>query len=111
MTCRPTFGSIVVRDVYLYSMTSNQQEIRDRAGAMRDRTGNLAPLPSVYPDRSAPIVQNGAGGRETVTVRWGMPSPTFALAWEKTNRGVTNIRISALAALAEPAAPHRRVVP
>ncbi|GAN55544.1 SOS response-associated peptidase [Tanticharoenia sakaeratensis] len=96
----------------LYSMTSNQQAIRDLAGAMQDRTGNLAPLPSIYPDQSAPIVQNGADGREMVMARWGMPSPAFALAGKKTDRGVTNIRNTASPHWRRWLSPqHRCVVP
>src|SRR5258708_4962443 len=41
--------------------------------------GNLAPMPGVYPDYKAPIVRNGAEGRELVTARWGMPSSQHAL--------------------------------
>jgi hypothetical protein len=41
----------------LHSMTSNQRAIRDLARAMEDRTGNLAPLPAIFPDRMAPVVR------------------------------------------------------
>jgi hypothetical protein len=40
----------------LYSVTKGQQAIRELAGAMRDRTGNLPPLYGIFPDYSAPIV-------------------------------------------------------
>ncbi len=77
----------------LYSMTTNQQAIRDLARAMRDMTGNLPALPGIFPDQPAPIVRTGADGiRELVRARWGMPSPTFALAGRKVDRGVTNVR-------------------
>jgi hypothetical protein len=33
----------------LYSVTKGQQAIRELAGAMRDRTGNLPPLPGIFP--------------------------------------------------------------
>ncbi len=39
----------------LYSMTKGQQAIRDMARAMVDRTGNLPPLPGIFPDYEAPI--------------------------------------------------------
>src|ERR1700677_2017107 len=42
----------------LYSITKGQQAIRDLAGAMRDLTCDLPPLPGVFPDYSAPIVSN-----------------------------------------------------
>ena len=65
----------------LYSITKGQQAIRDLAGAMRDLTGNLPMLPGVFPDYSAPIVRTAVDGvRELAMARWGMPSPTFAIA-------------------------------
>ena len=76
----------------LYSMTRDQQSVRDLARAMVDRTGNLPPLPGIFPDYSAPIVRNGGEGRELAMARWGMPSPAFALKGRKTDPGVTNVR-------------------
>jgi putative SOS response-associated peptidase YedK len=73
-----------------------QQEIRELANAMRDTTGNLPPMPGVFPDHAAPIVHTGADGvRELTRGRWGMPSPVFALAGKKVDRGVTNVRNTA----------------
>ena len=43
----------------LYSITKGQQAIREFAGAMHDRTGNLPSLPGVFPDYFAPIVRMG----------------------------------------------------
>jgi len=40
----------------LYSVTKGQQAIRELAGAMHDRTGNLPPLYGIFPDYFAPIV-------------------------------------------------------
>jgi putative SOS response-associated peptidase YedK len=77
----------------LYSLSKGQQAIRDLAGAMRDSTGNLPPLPGVFPDYFAPIVRNGADGvRELTLARWGMPSPIFALKGRNCDPGVTNVR-------------------
>ena len=76
----------------LYSLTKGQAAIRELARAMVDRTGNLPPLPGIFPDYGAPIVRDGADGRELVLARWGMPSPLFALKGKKTDAGVTNIR-------------------
>ena len=77
----------------LYSLVTNQEAIRAITCAMRDSTGNLPPLPGVFPDYSAPIVRNGADGvRELVLARWGLPSPRFALEGKKTDPGVTNVR-------------------
>ena len=76
----------------LYSLTKGQAAIRALARAMVGRTGNLPPLPGIFPDYGAPIVRDGANGRELVLARWGMPSPLFALKGKKTDAGVTNIR-------------------
>ena len=76
----------------LYSITKGQQAIREFAGAMHDRTGNLPSLPGVFPDYFAPIVRNQPDGRELAMARWGMPSPMFALEGKKSDPGVTNIR-------------------
>ena len=76
----------------LYSLTRGQAAIREIARAMVDRTGNLPPLPGIFPDYPAPIVRNGAEGRELSLARWGMPSPVFALKGRKTDPGVTNVR-------------------
>ncbi len=76
----------------LYSLTKGQQAIRELAGAMNDRTGNLPPFPGVFPDYPAPIVRNHPEGRELTMARWGMPSPAFALKGKKSDPGVTNVR-------------------
>jgi putative SOS response-associated peptidase YedK len=76
----------------LYSVTKGQTAIRELARAMIDRTGNMPPLPSVFPDYGAPIVRETPEGRELALGRWGMPSPVFALQGKKTDPGVTNIR-------------------
>lgn len=76
----------------LYSLTKGQAAILAMARAMVDRTGNLPPLPGIYPDYQAPILRNGEEGRELVFARWGMPSPAFALKGRKTDPGVTNVR-------------------
>jgi hypothetical protein len=76
----------------LYSITKGQQAIRQFTGAMRDRTGNMPPLPGIYPNYSAPIVRNQPDGRELTMARWGMPAPLFALKGKKSDPGVTNVR-------------------
>jgi putative SOS response-associated peptidase YedK len=42
----------------LYSITKGQAAIGAFTRAMRDRTGNLPPMPGVFPDYPAPIVRN-----------------------------------------------------
>ena len=76
----------------LYSVTKGQQAIRDLTRAMSDRTGNLPPLPGIFPDYAAPIVRNRPDGRELTMARWGMPSPAFALKGRNSDPGVTNVR-------------------
>ena len=65
----------------LYSMTRNVDAIRRLFGVApaNDHTGNLPALPGIFPDTPAPIVRNGADGRELVMARWGMPSSQKAL--------------------------------
>jgi putative SOS response-associated peptidase YedK len=79
----------------LYAFTKGHQAIRELTRAMFDRTGNLPPLPGIFPDYSAPIVRNTADGRELATARWGMPSPVFALKGRNSDPGVTNVRNTA----------------
>ena len=75
----------------LYSMTKSQAAIREWIRAMRDTTGNLPPMPGIFPDMMAPIVRTGGDGqRELVMARWGMPSPPKFVTG--IDRGVTNIR-------------------
>lgn len=76
----------------LYSLTKGQQAIRDLVSVWKDSTGNLPPLPGIFPNYPAPIVTNTPGGREMRMAKWGMPSPAFALKGKKTDPGVTNVR-------------------
>jgi putative SOS response-associated peptidase YedK len=60
----------------LYSITKGQAAIIAWTRAMRDATGNLPPIPGVFPDYLAPIVRNAPDGvRELSMARWGMPGP------------------------------------
>ena len=76
----------------LYSLTKGQAAILQMARAMVDQTGNMPPLPGIYPDYRAPIVRNGPEGRAMSFARWGMPSPAFALRGRNSDPGVTNVR-------------------
>jgi putative SOS response-associated peptidase YedK len=72
----------------LYSLTKGQSAIRDLFAVKHDRVGNLAPLPAIFPDQSAPIVRmGGEGERELAMARWGMPGPP-----QFGGAPVTNIR-------------------
>jgi putative SOS response-associated peptidase YedK len=75
----------------LYSITKGQAAIIAFARAMRDLTGNLPPMPGVFPDYPAPIVRNGPDGvRELMLARWGMPGPP-----QFGGAPITNIRNTA----------------
>jgi putative SOS response-associated peptidase YedK len=72
----------------LYSVTTNQEAIRRLFRVGRDLTGNLPPLPGIFPDYMAPIVRTAADGeRELTMARWGMPCPP-----QFGGAHVTNIR-------------------
>lgn len=78
----------------LYNALTTQEAMRQLFMDLgwQDRTGNLQPLPEIYPDQMAPVIRHAAqGGVELVRARWGMPTPPMHL---KTGRdpGVTNIR-------------------
>lgn len=73
----------------LYSVTRNQEAVGHLFQATHDCTGNLPPLPAIFPDMIAAVVRGTAGGeRELVMLRWGMP-PAYVCG---VDRGVTNIR-------------------
>ncbi len=46
----------------LYSMTRNQEAIRRLFRVQVDHTGNLPPMPGIFPDYQAPIVRVGGEG-------------------------------------------------
>jgi len=77
----------------LYGHTKGQAAIRAVVRDMAwDRTGNLPPLPGIFPDYPAPIVREAAeGGRELVMVRWGMPSSSQAL-YQAASRRADKLR-------------------
>src|SRR5258708_8091937 len=63
----------------LSPVTTNQAAILALFRVVNRYVGNLAPMPGVFPDYKAPIVRNGAEGRELATARWGMPSSSKPL--------------------------------
>jgi putative SOS response-associated peptidase YedK len=70
----------------LYSITTNQAAISALFRVANQYVGNLAPMPGVFPDYTAPVVRTGAGGREIAAARWGMPSSQKALMDAATKR-------------------------
>lgn len=58
----------------LYSLTKGQAAIIQFTRAMKDSTGNLPPLPGIFPDYKAPVVANRGDISQLCMMRWGMPS-------------------------------------
>ena len=69
----------------LYSITTNQAAIIALFRAINHSVGNLPPMPGVFPDYPAPVVRDDGGGREMVTMRWGMPPPPQGGGYPVTN--------------------------
>src|SRR6202051_4363076 len=63
----------------LYSITTTQAAIIALFRVINRAVGTREPMPGVCPDYRAPIVRNGAEGRELANARWGMPSSSKAL--------------------------------
>ena len=72
----------------LYSLVTPQAEIRASFGVSVDRTGNLPPLPGIFPDQRAPIVRAAEDGKRVLEMfRWGIPGPK-----QFGEHPVTNVR-------------------
>lgn len=71
----------------LYASMTGQRQLTLLTKTLFDRTGNLQPLSSIFPDQMAPIVRNTVEGRELMLARWGMPGPP-----QFGGAPVTNIR-------------------
>lgn len=72
----------------LYASMTGQRALIDFVrNPFKDRTGNLPPLPAIFPDAMAPIIRNTTDGRELMMARWGMPGPP-----QYGGMPVTNIR-------------------
>jgi putative SOS response-associated peptidase YedK len=93
----------------LYSVTTNQEAIRRLFRVGRDLTGNLPPLPGIFPDYMAPVVRVAEdGARELTMMRWGMPCPPqFG---ELSRDEHPQYEEPALAAMARPVIPLHRPV-
>ena len=80
----------------LYSQTKSQDAMRQVFDVVEDvfedDTGNLPPMPGIYPDYMAPIIRQGAKGLWLTKARWGMPTPPTYLVGKRTDPGVTNVR-------------------
>jgi len=76
----------------LYSLGKGQDEIGKFFRSVKDETGNMPPLPGIFPDMQAPVVRVVDGERRLSMLRWGMPTPPQFLKLGAIDRGVTNIR-------------------
>ena len=76
----------------LYSLNKGQDHIRREFRVNWDDTGNLPPLPGIFPDMMAPVVRSDGDGRRLQMMRWGMPTPPQFRTAGAIDRGVTNIR-------------------
>lgn len=65
----------------LYSITKNQDAIRQLFKVQRDSAGNLPSMSGVFPDYEAPVVRKHAEGRELIKMRWDMPPPPKSPHW------------------------------
>ncbi|MGH1575090.1 hypothetical protein ACRAWG_36190 [Methylobacterium sp. P31] len=63
----------------LYSLICPQSEIGWALAAEHDNTGNLPPLPGIFPNTAAPVVRMRDGAYTLSMMCWGMPAPVFAL--------------------------------
>jgi putative SOS response-associated peptidase YedK len=80
----------------LYSLgRQGPAALREAFGVSYDATGNMPELPAIFPDTRAPVVHMRDGERALSMMRWGLPSPAFALKGRKTDPGVTNVRNTA----------------
>ncbi|MET0529412.1 MAG: SOS response-associated peptidase family protein [Microvirga sp.] len=96
----------------LYSLTRQQSEIGKVLSVELDDTGNLPPLPGIFPNTSAPVIRMRDGARALSMMRWGMPSPAFVLRGRKVDPGITNVRNTASPHWRRWLSPeHRRLVP
>jgi hypothetical protein len=78
----------------LYSVIKGQAAIIEASRAMRDTTGKLAPMPSIFPDYPAPIVRNASDGvRELAMARWGMPCLLSSAALRSRTSATRKVRI------------------
>ena len=59
----------------LYSIYTTQEAMRRAFEVGRDSSGNVPPLPAIFPDQMAPVVRTIDGERELIQMRWGFPPP------------------------------------
>jgi putative SOS response-associated peptidase YedK len=75
----------------LYCLNKGQDHLRRFFKVDRDETGNMPPLPGIFPDTMAPVVRQDGNERAMEMMRWGMPTASKYLTGA-IDRGVTNVR-------------------
>ena len=71
----------------LYSLTKGQAAIIAIVRAMRDVTGNLPPMPGIFPDYLAPIARNAPDGG------YRLGAASLALLRVQIREGATLLRV------------------
>ncbi len=66
-------------------LDKSQDAICEAFKVDRDETGNLPPLPAIFPDQMAPIVRIADDERTLSMMRWGFPPPPKAVPQPVTN--------------------------
>jgi hypothetical protein len=59
----------------LCSIITNQAAIASLFRVRSQYVGKLPPMPGMFPDYPALVIQNDAGVREMIMMRWEMPPP------------------------------------
>lgn len=76
----------------LYSYTKPQDVARKFARVERDISGNIPPLPGIFPNMKAPVIRTAADGvRELLMMLWGFPPPIIPGS-KSRNPYLTNVR-------------------
>jgi hypothetical protein len=77
-------------------VTKGQAAILELTRAVRDMTGNLGPMPGVFPDYLAPIVRNAPDGvRELMLTRLGSRDRRSSAARPSQTSAIQKARIGA----------------
>lgn len=71
----PGASSVMTVDSATCMERISQNGVRLPKTLTKHETGNLAPMPGVFPDYPAPVIRNTDRGREMAMMRWGMPPP------------------------------------
>jgi putative SOS response-associated peptidase YedK len=70
----------------LYSLNKGQDALKSFFKVTQDDTGNMPPLPGIFPDTMAPVIRQRGDERVMQMMLWGFPPPDLGI------RPVTNVR-------------------